>query len=114
VRFVANSVVTSRRWLKPPETVNVFWPSARGVAGCAGPSTPGQAIKVCWRPTERRLKPCPQAASCDPRADAAIAGVEFGKIDAAAWKQTEEIMRAQKLIPVPVDAEALFVAPEMR
>jgi NitT/TauT family transport system substrate-binding protein len=38
-------------------------------------------------------------------------GVEFGTIDAAAWKQTEEIMRAQNLIPAPVDLEALFVAP---
>ncbi len=33
---------------------------------------------------------------------------EFGKIDADAWKQTEEIMLAQKLIPVPVYVEKLL------
>jgi hypothetical protein len=30
------------------------------------------------------------------------------KIDMAAWKQTEEIMLAQKLIPVPVYVEKLL------
>ncbi len=33
---------------------------------------------------------------------------EFGKIDLAAWKQTEEIMLSQKLIPVPVYVEKLL------
>jgi NitT/TauT family transport system substrate-binding protein len=36
------------------------------------------------------------------------ADFEFGKIDMAAWKQTEEIMLAQKLIPVPVYVEKLL------
>jgi NitT/TauT family transport system substrate-binding protein len=33
------------------------------------------------------------------------AGFQFGKIDAAAWKQTEEIMLTQKLIDNPVNIE---------
>ena len=34
--------------------------------------------------------------------------VEFGTIDTAAWQQTEEIMLAQKLIPVSVYVEKLL------
>jgi hypothetical protein len=33
---------------------------------------------------------------------------EFGKIDVAAWKQTEQIMLAQKLIADPVHIENLL------
>jgi NitT/TauT family transport system substrate-binding protein len=33
---------------------------------------------------------------------------EFGKIDTAAWKQTEKIMLDQKLIPAPVNVESLL------
>jgi hypothetical protein len=33
------------------------------------------------------------------------AGFQFGKIDVAAWKQTEEIMLTQKLIDNPVHIE---------
>ena len=33
---------------------------------------------------------------------------EFGKIDVAAWQQTEKIMLDQKLIPAPVNVEALL------
>jgi hypothetical protein len=35
------------------------------------------------------------------------ADFEFGKIEMTAWKQTAEIMLAQKLIPVPVYVEKL-------
>jgi NitT/TauT family transport system substrate-binding protein len=34
------------------------------------------------------------------------AGFKFGKIDVAAWKQTEEIMLAQKVIDHPVNIES--------
>ena len=33
---------------------------------------------------------------------------KFGKIDPSAWRQTEEIMLSQKLIPVPVYVEKLL------
>jgi NitT/TauT family transport system substrate-binding protein len=33
---------------------------------------------------------------------------EFGKIDVAAWKQTEQIMLAQKLIEAPVQIENIL------
>jgi hypothetical protein len=33
---------------------------------------------------------------------------QFGKIDPTAWRQTEEIMLSQKLIPVPVYVEKLL------
>jgi ABC-type nitrate/sulfonate/bicarbonate transport system substrate-binding protein len=35
---------------------------------------------------------------------------DFGNIDVAAWKQTEEIMRVQGLIPGPVDVDAVLWA----
>ena len=34
------------------------------------------------------------------------AGFKFGKIDVAGWKQTEEIMLAQKVIDQPVNIES--------
>ena len=37
------------------------------------------------------------------------ADFSFGKIDVAAWKQTEEIMLSQKLIPTPVNVEKLLM-----
>jgi len=36
------------------------------------------------------------------------ANFPFGKIDAAAWKQTEDIMLGQKLIPTPVNVKNLL------
>jgi len=36
------------------------------------------------------------------------ANFPFGKIDVEAWRQTEEIMLAQKLIPKPVHVETLL------
>jgi hypothetical protein len=33
---------------------------------------------------------------------------EFGKIDVAAWKQTEEIILMQKLIEAPVNIETML------
>ena len=36
------------------------------------------------------------------------AGFPFGKIDVAAWKQTEDIMLSQKLIPKSVRVESLL------
>jgi NitT/TauT family transport system substrate-binding protein len=37
-----------------------------------------------------------------------VAGFPFGKIDVAAWKQTEDIMISQKLIPKAVNVESLL------
>jgi hypothetical protein len=37
-----------------------------------------------------------------------VAGLPFGKIDVAAWKQTEDIMLSQKLIPKSVQVESLL------
>jgi hypothetical protein len=36
-------------------------------------------------------------------------GASFGAVDAAAWRQTEEIMRSQGLIAQPVDVGLLLV-----
>ena len=117
VRFVANSVVTSRQMVENrPETVKRFLAALlEGWRDALDPQHQDQAIKVLLEADRETPETVVRRQLLVTRALMLPSpGVEFGKIDAAAWKQTEEIMRAQKLIPVPVDAEALFVAPEMR
>ena len=113
VRFVANSVVTSRQMVeKHPEIVKRFLVALlQGWRDALDPQNQDQAIQVLLEAdretpaaiVRRQLPVTRELMLPSP-------GVEFGKIDAAAWKQTEEIMRAQKLIPAPVDVDALWVA----
>ena len=111
VRFVANSVVTTREMVeKRPETVRRFLAALlEGWRDALDPRNQEQALQVLLaadRETPeavvRRQLPVTRDLML-PSGDA-----YFGKIDAAAWKQTEEIMRAQKLISGPVDVETLF------
>ncbi len=111
VRFVANSVVTTREMVqKRPETVKRFLTALLdGWRDALDPRNQEQAIKVLLevdRETPaavvRRQLPVTRDLMLPP------AGAEFGKIDAAAWKQTEEILRAQKLVSGPVDMESLL------
>jgi NitT/TauT family transport system substrate-binding protein len=111
VRFVANSVVTTREMLeKRPETVKRFLAALlQGWQDALDPKNEVQALKVLLaadRETledavRRQLPVTRQLMATSPAS-------EFGKIDAAAWQQTEEIMRTQQLIPGPVDVDALL------
>jgi NitT/TauT family transport system substrate-binding protein len=113
VRFVANSVVTTREMLeKRPETVKRFLSALlQGWQDALDPQNEASAVKVLLdadRETpeavvRRQLPVTRQLMTTSPAS-------EFGKIDAAAWKQTEEIMRIQGLIPGPVAVEALLAA----
>jgi NitT/TauT family transport system substrate-binding protein len=111
VRFVANSVVTTRAMVaNHPGTVKRFlaallqgWRDAldprneeKAIAVLleADRETPEAVVRRQLRSTRELMMPA--------------ARLEFGQIDAAAWAQTEEIMRAQKLIPGPVDVAALL------
>jgi NitT/TauT family transport system substrate-binding protein len=113
IRFVANSVVTTREMLeKRPETVKRFLAALlQGWQDALDPQNEDQAVKVLIDAdretpeaiirkqllvTRHLMKPSPAS--------------DFGKIDASAWRQTEEIMRTQGLIPGPVDVEALLWA----
>jgi len=115
IQFVANSVVTTQKMLdERPQTVQRFmkalleaWREALDPANADqaiatvlkyDPETPEEIVRVQLPATRVLMLPEPNS--------------EFGKIDVAAWKQTEEIMRAQKLIEAPVHIEErLYTAP---
>jgi NitT/TauT family transport system substrate-binding protein len=113
VRFAANSVVTTREMVeKRPDTVRRFLAALLdGWRAALDPRNQAQAVQMLLeadRETPEIIVRRQLAVTRDlmlPPADG-----EFGKIDAAAWKQTEEIMRAQKLIPAPVDIDSLLRA----
>ena len=108
VRFVANSVVTTQKMLdERPETVKRFM----------------KALMEAWREAllpENKVKAIETVLKYNPETPVEIVikqlpatrmlmlpgkDSEFGKIDVAAWKQTEKIMLDQKLISAPVNIE---------
>jgi NitT/TauT family transport system substrate-binding protein len=111
INFVANSVVTTQKMLdERPETVKRFmkalleaWREALNPANADNaiemilkydPETPEEIVRKQLPATRILMLPKPDS--------------EFGKIDVAAWKQTEEIMLAQKLIDAPVHIENML------
>ena len=111
IRFVANSVVTTRKMLEErPETVKNFTRALlQGWQEILKPANKEKAIDTVLKhnketPEEivRQQLPATRILMM-PTPD-----FEFGKIDPAAWRQTEEIMLSQKLIPVPVFVEKLL------
>jgi NitT/TauT family transport system substrate-binding protein len=111
IKFVANSVVTTRKMLEErPETVKKFINAlVQGWREALDPKNKEKAIETILKynketPEELVRKQLPATrVLMMPTSDS-----EFGKIDVEAWKQTEEIMLAQKLIPVPVYVEKLL------
>jgi NitT/TauT family transport system substrate-binding protein len=111
VRFVANSVVTTRDMVeKRPDTVKRFLAALlQAWQDALDPRNEDPAVKALIdadRETSeaivrKQLPVTRQLMKTSPASD-------FGKIDVAAWKQTEEIMRAQGLIPRPIDVDALL------
>ena len=111
IRFVANSVITTRKMLEErPDTVKRFTRALlQGWREALAPDREAQAIKLLLKydkdtPEEivRQQLPATRILMM-PTPD-----FEFGKIDTAAWKQTEEIMLSQNLIPGPVNVEKLL------
>jgi NitT/TauT family transport system substrate-binding protein len=112
IRFVANSVITSRRmWDDRPETVKKFtmallqgWRESLDMAN--NEKAIALLLKVDKETAEdivREQLPATRKLML-PATD-----TEFGKIDVTAWKQTEEIMLTQKLITGPVNVEKLLM-----
>ncbi len=108
IKFVANSVVTTRKMLdERPDTVKRF----------------ATALMEAWREalfSEYKEKAIKTVLKYNPETPAEIVSKQlaatrilmmprkdftFGKIDTEAWKQTEKIMLDQKLIPAPVQIE---------
>ena len=111
VRFVANSVVTTRKMLEERrETVEKFIKALQqGWQEALDPANTEKAIALMLKydketPEEivRQQLPATRVLMMPS------ANFKFGTIDAAAWQQTEEIMLAQKLIPVRVYVEKLL------
>ncbi len=111
IKFVANSVITSRQMLEShPDTVRRFitallegWREALDPANTEKAiqqllqfdrETPEEIVRQQLPATRTLMLPGP--------------GVEFGRMDVDGWKQTEAIMLAQKLIPAPVNVENLL------
>ena len=106
IQFVANSVVTTTKMLEErPETVKRFMQALiQGWTEALDPENKEQAIKTVMKYNQetpedivRQQLPATRILMLP------TAGFQFGKIDVAAWKQTEEIMLTQKLIDNPVD-----------
>jgi len=113
VRFVANSVVTTREMVeKHPEVVKRFLTALlQGWRDSLEPRNEDKAVAVLRaadretpEATIRRQLPVTRGLMMP------AASLEFGRIDADAWMQTEEIMRAQNLIAGPVDVAGLLWA----
>ncbi len=111
IRFVANSVITTQKMLdERPETVKRFmkaliqaWREAlfsenkdKAIETVLkyNQETPADIVKKQLPATRILMLPRPDS--------------EFGKIDVAAWKQTEQIMLDQKLIAAPVHIEKML------
>jgi NitT/TauT family transport system substrate-binding protein len=111
IRFVANSVVTSQQMLEErPDTVKRFCEAlVQGWQEALKPANKEKAIQTVLQfnretPEEIVREQLPVTRELMlPAADA-----EFGRIDAAAWKQTEAIMLGQKLIPEAVNVEKIL------
>ena len=109
IRFVANSVVTTQKMLEErPETVKRFMQALiQGWEEALDPANKGKAIETVLKYNQET----PEAIVRQQLPATRIlmlpsAGVKFGQIDVAAWKQTEEIMLAQKVIEKPVNIES--------
>jgi NitT/TauT family transport system substrate-binding protein len=108
IRFVANSIVTTQKMLEErPQTVKRFKKALlQAWREALDPKNKDKAIETVLKynqetPQEIVRKQLPATRILMlPEPD-----FEFGKIDVAAWKQTEQIMLAQKLIASPVHIE---------
>lgn len=111
VKFVANSIVTSEEMInKHPDVVKKFaaalikgWQEALKPANAEttqktlvkfDKDTPPEIMKAQLDLTRDLIQPNQE--------------VEIGTIDIDAWKQTEEIMLTQKVIPKPINVEKVL------
>ncbi len=111
VRFVANSVVTSRRMLQnAPDTVRRFIQALlAGWEAALDPANTNRALDTLQR--FDRDTPREQLAEQLDITRSLIkpgAALKIGSIDTAAWKQTEQIMLTQKQIGKPVRVETVL------
>jgi len=112
VKFVANSVVTTREMIeKHPDTVKRFLAALRhGWQDALKPQNEEQAVQVLLqmdRETPAAVVRRQLAVTRELMLPAP--GAAFGTIDLDAWKQTAEIMAAQQLIPAQPNVESVLM-----
>ena len=108
IQFVANSVVTTQKMLEErPETVKRFKKALlQAWREALNPKNKDKAIETVLKYNQETLEEIVRKQLPATRILMLPApDFEFGKIDVAAWKQTEQIMLAQKLIAGPVHIE---------
>jgi len=111
VKFVANSVVTTREMLeKHPDTVKRFLAALRrGWQDALDPQNEEQAVQVLLQMDRETPAAVVRRQLTATRSLMLPApGAAFGQIDRGAWKQTAEIMAAQQLIPAQLDVESVL------
>jgi len=108
IQFVANSVVTTKKMIEErPDTVKRFMQALiAGWSEALDPANKEKAIETVLKYNQET----PEAIVRQQLPATRIlmlptAGFKFGQIDVAAWKQTEAIMLAQKLIDNAVHIE---------
>jgi NitT/TauT family transport system substrate-binding protein len=108
VRFVANSLVTSKEMIESrPQTVRKFTAALlRGWQDAIDPDNAKQAVETLQRyDKDSSVETLQRELTITRSLVQPDAAIPIGFIDAAAWKQTEQIMAAQGLVPKPVHVE---------
>ncbi len=111
VKFVANSLITSQKTMdKNPDMVKRFTQALlAGWRDALLPKNQAEALKIVAqfdRDTSTDL--LEEQYTLTKGLVWPDKEIPLGKIDVAAWEQTEEMMRSQKLIPKPVDVTAIL------
>ena len=112
VKFVANSVVTTREMLeKHPDTVKRFLAALRqGWQDALNRQNEDQAVQVLLQMDRETPAPVVRRQLAVTRELMLPApGAAFGTIDIDAWKQTAQIMAAQQLIPAQLNVESVLM-----
>jgi len=114
VRFVANSVITTRAILEQhPRTVQKFLKAL--LEGWQRAVDPAHAERVLamiqLHDRDTALPLLRQQLDITRQMVRPTAETVIGRIDTAAWKQTEEIMLTQNLIPAAVNVASSLVSP---
>ena len=108
VRFVANSLVTSREMIESqPQTVRKFTAALlRGWQAAMDPDNENQAVETLRRyDKDSSVETLKQELAITRSLVQPDTAIPIGFIDTAAWKQTEQIMLTQGLVPTPVNVE---------
>ncbi len=112
VKFVANSVVTTRQMVAThPGTVKRFLSALlQGWRDALEPRNEEQAVRVLVQ-MDRETPEAVVRRQLEVTRELMLpaGGAAFGKIDVDAWKQTAEIMAAQQLIPARLPVESVLV-----